>query len=197
MPSLLLHLFQGEYVAVEKLEALYKKAPSVEQIWVYGSSFKSSLVAVVVPEKHALTDWAKSNGKTGSLAELCKDSEAEAWMLSELQGVGKANKTKGFEAIKGLILEPEQFSVENDCMTPTFKFKRPQLQKRYQAAIDALYDRLESADRKVKHTRHLKEQEARRSRSNSPRRGGPEQKAAAVTSRLADSPAAAAATAQT
>lgn len=45
---------------------------------------------------------------------------------------GKENKTKGFEAIKAVVLEPEQFSVENDCLTPTFKFKRPQLQKRYQ-----------------------------------------------------------------
>jgi long-subunit acyl-CoA synthetase (AMP-forming) len=39
---------------------------------------------------------------------------------------------QGFEAIKGVLLEPEQFSVDNDCLTPTFKFKRPQLQKRYQ-----------------------------------------------------------------
>jgi hypothetical protein len=39
---------------------------------------------------------------------------------------------QGFEAIKGVLLEPEEFSVDNDCLTPTFKFKRPQLQKRYQ-----------------------------------------------------------------
>jgi long-chain acyl-CoA synthetase len=41
-------------------------------------------------------------------------------------------QVKGFEAIRGVTLDAEQFSVENDCMTPTFKFKRPQLQKRYQ-----------------------------------------------------------------
>lgn len=40
---------------------------------------------------------------------------------------------KGFEAIRGVTLDAEQFSVDNDCLTPTFKFKRPQLQKRYQA----------------------------------------------------------------
>jgi long-chain acyl-CoA synthetase len=37
----------------------------VEQVWVYGNSFKSCLVAVVVPKKEALMDWAKGEGKTG------------------------------------------------------------------------------------------------------------------------------------
>jgi len=36
-------------------------------------------------------------------------------------------------------LEPEAFSVEADLMTPTFKLKRPQLKKRYQAEIDRMY----------------------------------------------------------
>lgn len=35
--------------------------------------------------------------------------------------------------------DPEQFTVENDCITPTFKFKRPQLLKRYQVEIDNMY----------------------------------------------------------
>jgi long-chain acyl-CoA synthetase len=42
---------------------------------------------------------------------------------------------KGFEAIRGVTLDAEQFSVDNDCLTPTFKFKRPQLQKRYQVSL--------------------------------------------------------------
>jgi long-chain acyl-CoA synthetase len=53
-------------------------------------------------------------------------------MLAQLQATGKENATKGFEAIRAVSLDHEQFSVENDCLTPTFKFKRPQLQKRYQ-----------------------------------------------------------------
>lgn len=30
----------------------------------------------------------------GSVAELCKDPEAEAWMLAELNTVGKENKVR-------------------------------------------------------------------------------------------------------
>ena len=39
----------GEYVAAEKIEAAYKKNGLVEQIWVYGNSLESTLVAIVVP----------------------------------------------------------------------------------------------------------------------------------------------------
>jgi long-chain acyl-CoA synthetase len=146
-------LSQGEYIAVEKLEAIYKKAAAVEQVWVYGNSFKNCLVAVVVPKEEAIQEWAKANAKTGSVSELCADPAAVSWMLGELKSVGKENRTKGFEAIKDLILEPEQFSVDNDCLTPTFKFKRPQLQKRYQTQIDALYAKIESADHEADHAK--------------------------------------------
>lgn len=49
----------GEYVAVEMIESVFGKNEMVEQIWVYGSSFESALVAVVVPNKAPLMQWAK------------------------------------------------------------------------------------------------------------------------------------------
>ena len=51
---------------------------------------------------------------------------------------GKEEKLKSFELIKAVHLEAEPWSVDNDLLTPTFKLRRPQLQKRYQADIDAL-----------------------------------------------------------
>jgi len=38
--------------------------------------------------------------------------------------------------------QPNMFSIEDDLLTPTFKLKRPQLQKKYQAHIDAMYKEL-------------------------------------------------------
>ena len=58
---------------------------------------------------------------------------------------GKAAKLKTFELPKAVHLEGELnelnqgFSIQNDCLTPTFKVKRVQLLKRYQAQIDAMY----------------------------------------------------------
>lgn len=59
------------------------------QIWVYGNSFESSLVAVVVPNQEAMEGWAKSNGQKGDFASLCKSSEAQEFVMSELTAMGK------------------------------------------------------------------------------------------------------------
>jgi hypothetical protein len=49
-------LWRGEY-----LETVYMRSRYVLQIYVYGDSFQSYLVAVVVPNPEALIPWAKQN----------------------------------------------------------------------------------------------------------------------------------------
>ncbi|KAG0610145.1 hypothetical protein M758_7G041600 [Ceratodon purpureus] len=132
-------LSQGEYVAVENLESIYGQCEAVDQIWVYGNSFEATLLAVCVPNEAALTEWAKSNGVEGDFAQICKDPKAEAHIMAALNATGKAKKVKGFEAIKGVVLEPLPFDVERNLVTPTFKLKRPQLLAYYKEKIDALY----------------------------------------------------------
>jgi long-chain acyl-CoA synthetase len=56
----------GEYVAVEQIENVLKRSPLVEQLWVYGNSFESSLVAVVVPNEKVLQSWAIKQGLKGT-----------------------------------------------------------------------------------------------------------------------------------
>merc|ERR1711904_434472 len=132
-------LAQGEYVAVEVLESAYKKNLMMEQVWVYGCSFESCLVAVVVPSEEKLMAWAKAQGIDGDYAAVCKTSEANAMILDELKKTGKEAKMKGFEIVKAVHLDSVQFSVEENLLTPTFKLKRPQLLKHYQTDVDAMY----------------------------------------------------------
>lgn len=42
-------LSQGEYIAVEKIEMAYGTCTAINQIWVYGNSFKPCVVAVINP----------------------------------------------------------------------------------------------------------------------------------------------------
>ncbi|CBI32531.3 hypothetical protein VitviT2T_003413 [Vitis vinifera] len=132
-------LSQGEYVAVENLENTYSRCPLITSIWVYGNSFESFLVAVVVPDKKALEDWAENHNVTGDFKSLCENLEARKYILDELNNTGQNHQLKGFERLKAVHLDPNPFDIERDLVTPTFKLKRPQLLKYYKDIIDRLY----------------------------------------------------------
>ncbi|CAI5991270.1 unnamed protein product, partial [Closterium sp. NIES-65] len=131
-------LAQGEYVAVENLENVFGNCTAIDMVWVYGNSFEAVLVAVVVPNKPTLLEWAKGAGVEGDYAALCATEEAKKFILGQLTETGKKGKLKGFEMVKAVHLESQPFDMERDLLTPTFKKKRPQLLKYYQAQIDAI-----------------------------------------------------------
>ncbi|KAK9015724.1 hypothetical protein V6N11_006818 [Hibiscus sabdariffa] len=138
----LIKLSQGEYVALEHLENVYGVTPIVDDVWVYGNSFKSMLVSVVVLHEENVKKWADLNGYTASVSELCSLSKLQNHVLSELKSTAEKNKMRGFEYIKGVILEAQPFDMERDLVTATLKKKRNNLLKYYQAETDALYQNL-------------------------------------------------------
>ncbi|RXH90751.1 hypothetical protein DVH24_035515 [Malus domestica] len=128
----LIKLSQGEYVALEYLENVYGVASIIEDIWVYGNSFKSMIVAVVVPEEETAKKWAYLNGHMGSFSDLCSLDQLKDHIMAELKLIAERNKLSGFQYIKGIIIEPRPFDMERDLVTATLKKKRNHLLKYYQ-----------------------------------------------------------------
>lgn len=138
----LIKLSQGEYVALERLEKLYSITPIVEDIWVYGDSFKSSLVAVVVPNHEQAEQWAHQNGHKTAFSDLCKLTQLKDYVLRELKSTADRNKLRGFEQIKGVIMEAKTFEGEDGFLTPTLKKKRGRFLDYYKVEIDNIYKNL-------------------------------------------------------
>ncbi|KAJ3216540.1 Long chain acyl-CoA synthetase 7 peroxisomal [Dinochytrium kinnereticum] len=132
-------LAQGEYIAPEKIEIVYQKHELVAQAFVYGDSLQATLVGVVVPDEETFVPWAKSKGVDKPFAELVKDATLTKTLLKLLEEHGKKDGLKGFENIKALHLDSTLFSVDNNLLTPTFKLKRFEAKKLYQAQITAMY----------------------------------------------------------
>jgi len=150
---------QGEYIATEKIEGVYTRASSVGQIWVYGNSFKSFIVAVVVPDAEWTTKVLKNAGKwdyngepklgtAEFAAEFTKmvgeNTEIVYEAVKKDMGANTAD-LKGFEKIRDIHLEYniddilQGFSPENGLLTPSMKLKRPALINRYVEQVKALY----------------------------------------------------------
>lgn len=56
-------LAQGEYIAPAKIEDIYAQSPYILQIFVYGDSYKSCLVGIVVPNLVLIQESFKKLGK--------------------------------------------------------------------------------------------------------------------------------------
>ncbi|KAK5787011.1 hypothetical protein PVK06_041662 [Gossypium arboreum] len=145
-------LAQGEYIAPEKIENVYAKCKFVSQCFVYGDSFNSSLVAVVAVEPDVLRDWAASEGiqvaflQYEDLGQLCNDPRARNAVLAEMDDVGREAQLRGFEFAKAVTLVPEQFTLENGLLTPTFKIKRSQTKEYFAKAIANMYAELSTSE---------------------------------------------------
>lgn len=142
-------LAQGEYVAPEKLENLNVQSKFVMQNFVYGDSLKTQLVAIIVVDPDASAQWAKSKGVQKSHADVCKEEEFKRAVMADLQKLGTKAHLAGFEFVKAIHLEAEQWQPGGEVLTPTFKLQRNKAQQKYQAIIDALYQQLEATPSKL------------------------------------------------
>jgi len=133
-------LAQGEYIAPEKIENVYVKAKPVMQVFVHGESLQATLVAVVVPDPESFVQWCNEQGlQGGDFSELCRRADVRKAVLDEMNKIGRASNLKSFELAKNIHIDSEPWTVENDLLTPTFKSKRPQLKKHYEAEIAKMY----------------------------------------------------------
>jgi fatty acid CoA ligase FadD9 len=111
-------LAQGEFVAVSRLEALYSTSPLVHQIYIYGNSERSFLLAVIVPTE----DGVDSSMIVGSLREIARE-----------------NQLNGYEIPRDFLIEKEPFSLANGLLSGVGKFLRPRLKARYGDRLERLY----------------------------------------------------------
>ena len=143
-----LKLSQGEFVTVSKLEAAYGGHPSVRQIFVYGNSARSYLLAVVVPTDDAL---AGVGGDITPVKPLLGDA---------LQSIAREAGLQSYEIPRDFIVETTPFTLENGLLTGIRKLARPQLKAYYGPELEQLY--VDLADGQADVLRSLRQDGARR-----------------------------------
>ena len=110
----LVKTLNGEYIALEKLESVYRACQIVGNICVYAAQDKNKPVAIVVPNEAALKQAASENGIKGSgLEDLCHNDKINAIVLKEMQKSGKAGGLAGIEIIEGVVLSDEEWTPQN------------------------------------------------------------------------------------
>ena len=136
-------LSQGEYVAPDRLEQIYKTCMPVEDVFVYGDSFKSCLVAIVFVDPNGLKAYSKDDNLDVSVfnnatSEAINKKEYTDLVLKSMNEAATTAKIKGFEKIKKVYLSPKDFG-SNALITTTFKLKRNEAKAFFKTVIDEMY----------------------------------------------------------
>ena len=127
----------GKYVAPQAIEGKFKMAcPYVSQSLVHGNNrnFCTMLVAL---DKEAITDWAKTNGVTGTYDQIVKDPRTHALIKPFVQELNKG--LASYESIKNFAILPKDLTLEDGDLTPSLKLKRKVVETKYKEVIDGFY----------------------------------------------------------
>jgi fatty acid CoA ligase FadD9 len=134
-----LKLSQGEYVAVAPLEKTYESgSAAIKQIYIYGNSLRSFLVAVAVPDREVIADLLGGDTSPAAIKTLLR---------AEMQKVARDAALRTFEIPRDFIVEMEPFSHENGLLSSVRKRMRPNLKRQYGDRLEALYTALERKQR--------------------------------------------------
>lgn len=130
-------LENGKYVSPSPLEEQMKLSSFVSQAMLYGDN-RTHNIAVIVPDFETAAKWAKANGIADtSPASLVKNAELAKKIQEEIVTYGK--DFKSYERPQRVLLITEEFSPENDMLTPSLKLKRRNVIANYKKEIEALY----------------------------------------------------------
>lgn len=138
----LVKLDTGEYISLESLESVYGNSPyvSASGIFVHADSHKSYPVALILPEKRMVTNWAEDNGLShSSWEDLLRQDGLKNAVLKSLDEEANRARLGRNERIKKVALIADDWTPENGLLTAAMKFKRNEIVKRYKDEIDEMY----------------------------------------------------------
>lgn len=133
-------LQNGKYVSPAPLEENVKLSPYVEGAVLDGRNMVKTYL-IVHPNMHALkAGLTAANVKfPNDDAEICKDQNVKNWLLTELKTNNMvAPAWKGYETAGSIILDHEEWTTDNDLLTPSMKVKLRNLLAKHDDAINNL-----------------------------------------------------------
>jgi long-chain acyl-CoA synthetase len=127
----------GKYVAPQLIENELKGSHLIAQSMVIGAGRKFPS-AICILNEDGVKEWCSRHDITYT---TFKDMSTNQNVVDRVwQDVEKANANFGkWEQVKKIIIDTEEFTVDNGCLTPTFKVKRKPILAKYEAKIEALY----------------------------------------------------------
>eukprot|EP01132_Coremiostelium_polycephalum_P005512 gene5512-6866_t len=140
-------LSNGEFVAPEPLENMFLKSGSIENIFIYGNPYQTFLVAIVIPSAQFFE--LNEITSTMSVEELNNNSQLKTQLLKEINRIAKEKNLPNYEIPKIISIDSTKWTVDNNLITGSQKYRRAQLYSFYKLQIEKMYGNLEDLQKTI------------------------------------------------
>ena len=134
-------LSQGEYIAPQKIENIYKRSNLIAEIYLYGDSLSHYNVAIATPDKEELLKFVKNHSEElgkKSFEEMCNDPEVNKLVTEQLNERVRKQGLQGYETAKKIKFIPKSFATYG-LLTQTMKVQRHIAKKMFDQEIAEMY----------------------------------------------------------
>ncbi|KAF8310736.1 acetyl-CoA synthetase-like protein [Clavulina sp. PMI_390] len=140
----LVKLQGGEYIALERLESVYKSCNLVSNICVHVVPDAKQPMALIFPHEGNLRHFLSTTPPAGFTKDakgtdfhaLCEDKVVAAAVLKECNAVGKKESFKTMELLEAVVLTPDEWTPESGLVTAAQKIQRKAITTKYKAEIE-------------------------------------------------------------
>ncbi|HMB50817.1 MAG TPA: AMP-binding protein, partial [Natronoarchaeum rubrum] len=140
----ILVLSTGKNVAPAPIEDAFASSEVVEQCLVVGDGRKF-IAALVVPNVEGLRKWADREGyDLPATDRLAADDRVRERIQREVDEINE--QFEAHERIKEFRLVGQEFTEDNDLMTPTMKKKRRNILDRFDDQVTDIYESADESD---------------------------------------------------
>jgi long-chain acyl-CoA synthetase len=137
----------GKNIAPLRIETLIGKDFFIEQIVAIGDK-RNFISALIVPAFESLEAWAKRKRiEYTSTDELVEHPHVIEFFKKRIDLHSKF--LASYESVKKFKLLPKPLTMEDGEITPTLKLKRKQINEKFKALIDSMYQREEKSGKPV------------------------------------------------
>ncbi|ORY30337.1 hypothetical protein BCR39DRAFT_148581 [Naematelia encephala] len=137
----LIKMQNGEYLALDKVESVYKATDVVMMLCINAPPGADRPVAVVYPHEGNLRNHLRASKlpADGTPAQWTNDKQVKQYILNALLARAKEGGLTKAEMVRDVIITKAEWSPDNGMLTPSMKLARPFIAKTYASEIDAAY----------------------------------------------------------
>lgn len=134
----------GEYIALEKIESIYRSNKYVLNVCCYADENKVKPMAIVLPNEAAVKQLIielglAENAESVEISHFLENKKLLKAITDSVVNTGKQGGLNGIELILGVVLVDDEWTPESGYVTSAQKLQRKKILASVQEKVDALY----------------------------------------------------------